>query len=416
MAEDIDVALSLQDSDVEVGVIRRYAKRGHEATTFEYGDSWLAHPQRFELEPALPLQRGVFAPTTQNFLFGAFADSAPDSWGRRLMQRCERHDATQGARTLRTLSESDYLLGVSDESRLGALRFRKRSDQHFLASGTNGVAPLIQLGRLLAITERILRDADVDGDLEMIFAPGSSLGGARPKASILDQYGNLAIAKFPKETDDYSVERWEHIALLLAAQAGINVASTSLAVVAARPVLISRRFDRDGIRRIPFVSAMTMLEKSDGERGSYPDLVDVLSRTGSRPESDVHELYRRVVFNVLISNVDDHLRNHGFLHATAQGWSISPAYDINPVPADVKPRVLSTNINLDDATCDLNLVLDVADFFNLSPKQSKMIIREVAAVVMNWRDVAARVGAPPKEIQRMQSAFEHRDLELAARV
>jgi serine/threonine-protein kinase HipA len=265
----------------------------------------------------------------------------------------------------------------------------------------------------MGVTERILRDEETDEDLAMIFAPGSSLGGARPKASVIDQYGRLSIAKFPKETDDYSIELWEEVALRLAEQAGIRTPGHELVMVAGKSVLLSRRFDRQGEARIPFLSALSMMGLKDGERGSYPELVDVLTQHGAQTKQDAAELYRRMVFNVLISNVDDHLRNHGFLWAGQGGWVLSPVYDLNPTPTDVRPRILTTNIDLDEGTCDLDLVQSVAELFGLGLKPAREIIAEVGQATAAWRDVAAAVGARPAEIRRMESAFEHLDSQRA---
>ena len=272
---------------------------------------------------------------------------------------------------------------------------------------------LIALGRLLRITERILRDEETDEDLRLIFAPGSSLGGARPKASVIDRHGRLSIAKFPKEADDYCMETWEEIALRLAGQAGIATPTHDLIDVAGKKVMLSRRFDRRGAIRIPFLSAMAMMGARDGERGSYPEIVDVLVEHGARGKTDAHALYRRVVFNVLISNVDDHLRNHGFLWLGRTGWSLSPAYDLNPVPTDLEPRVLTTNIDLEEGTCSLDLLEAVSEYFALTLAQARPIIKEVAAVTAAWRDTAKAVGVRAAEIDRMASAFEHDDLKRA---
>jgi len=319
-------------------------------------------------------------------------------------------------RRVRTLGELDYLLGVADETRLGALRFRWSGDDEFQAPVPAGVPALIELGRLLQITERILRDEETDEDLQLIFAPGSSLGGARPKASVIDQYGHLSIAKFPKETDEYSIETWEEIALRLAERAGISTPRHILLQVAGKPVVLSRRFDRAGSIRIPFLSAMSMTGSRDGQRGSYPELVDALTQHGAKARADAAQLYRRVTFNVLVSNVDDHLRNHGFLWAGRDGWVLSPAYDLNPTPTDVKARILTTNIDLDEGTCSVGLLENAAEFFGLSLKQARATIREVAEVTRMWQAVAQEVGARRAEIARMASAFEHDDLGAALRL
>jgi len=409
---DVEVHIALGEATLRVGTLYAPERGGDRApVVFEYHPDWLGHDTAFSLEPALHLGRGVFAPAAG--LFGSIGDSAPDTWGRRLMQRAERRAAEREARTPRTQTELDYLLGVSDRARLGALRFRRAGEESFLAGEGAGVPGLVDLGKLLAVTERIARDEESEEDLRMIFAPGSSLGGARPKASVLDQQGALSIAKFAKETDDYPIELWEGVALDLARQAGITVADHAVLEVAGKPVLISRRFDRDGERRIPFLSALSMMGLKDGERASYPELVDVLTRNGAKAASDAIELYRRMIFNILISNVDDHGRNHGFLWQDQAGWVLSPAYDLNPVPTELKARILSTNISLDDATCDIGLALSVAEYFGLKSANATEIVRQVAAVTQGWRAVAERAGARAFEIKRMISAFEHGDLTKA---
>lgn len=410
---DFEVHIDLNGRTRPIGLARSNRGRGRETVIFEYDGDWLEDPGRFSLEPALALGRGTFAPPAGLTIFGSIGDSAPDTWGRRLMQRAERRLAEREGRAVRTLLESDYLLGVADETRLGALRFRRAEDATFQAPTRAGVPALIELGRLLRVTERILRDEDTDEDLQHIFAPGTSLGGARPKASVIDRPGHLSIAKFPKETDDYSMETWEEIALRLAGRAGIATPTHGLIDVADKKVLLSRRFDRRGAIRIPFLSAMAMLGARDGERGSYPEIVDVLAHHGARGKADAHALYRRVVFNVLISNVDDHLRNHGFLWVGKTGWLLSPAYDLNPVPTDLKARVLTTNIDLDEGTCSLDLLEAASEFFALTLAQARSVIKEVARVTAAWRDTARVVDVRPAEIDRMASAFEHDDLRRA---
>lgn len=404
---DFEVHLSLDGETQRIGSARSNRVRGKETVVFEYDDEWLKYADRFELEPDLPLTRGGFAPSLGKTIHGSLGDSAPDTWGRRLMQRAERRQAEKEGRAVRTLMESDYLLGVSDETRLGALRFRRIGGEAFLAETPHGIRALVDLGRLLQCTERILRDEETDDDLQMIFAPGSSLGGARPKASVIDQQGRLSIAKFPKETDEYSIETWEEIALRLAERAGIVTAHHELLQVAGRAVLLSRRFDRADGRRVPFLSAMALLGMKDGQIGSYPEIVDVLARHGGQAKKDAHALYRRVAFNVLVSNVDDHLRNHGFLRIDKSGWTLSPAYDLNPVPADLKARMLSTNINLEESTCSIDLLEASADYFALSLAEARSILKQVAVATSSWRTVAIEVGASSKETHRMASAFEH---------
>ena len=410
---DFEVHIDLHGRTRPVGLARSNRVRGAEIILFEYDGAWLEDPDRFSLEPALSLTRGHFAPPAGLATFGSIGDSAPDTCGRRLMQRAERRLAAREGRAVRTLAQSDYLLGVADETRLGSLRFRRLGEETFQAPTRVGVPALIELARLLQITERILRDEETYEDLQLIFAPGSSLGGARPKASVIDQHGRLAIAKFPKETDDYSMETWEEIALRLADQAGIATPRHELVDVAGKAVLLSQRFDRNGAIRIPFLSAMAMMGARDGERGSYPEMVDALAEHGAQGKKDAQALYRRVVFHVLISNVDDHLRNHGFLWRGKAGWSLSPAYDLNPTPFDLKARVLTTNIDLDEGTCSLDLLEKASAYFALTLAQARSIIKEVATVTATWRDTAKAVRARPAEINRMASAFEHDDLERA---
>jgi serine/threonine-protein kinase HipA len=410
---DFEVHIDLGGHTRPVGLARSNRARGTETILFEYNDAWLADAERFSLEPALTLTRGSFAPPAGLATFGSIGDSAPDTWGRRLMQRAERRLAKHEGRTVRTLVESDYLLGVADETRLGALRFRWVGADIFQAPMRVGVPALIELGRLLQITERILRDEETDEDLQLIFAPGSSLGGARPKASVVDQHGHLSIAKFPKETDDYSVETWEEIALRLASEAGIATPQHKLIEVTGKKVMLSRRFDRAGAIRIPFLSAMAMMGAKDGERGSYPEIVDAIAEHGAQGKTDAHGLYRRVVFSVMISNVDDHLRNHGFLWLGKAGWSLSPAYDLNPMPIDLKARVLTTNIDLDEGTCSLDLLEAAAEYFALTLPQARAIIKEVATITTRWRATARSVGARSTEIDRMATAFEHDDAKRA---
>lgn len=413
---DVEVHIDLEGQVRPLGILHRQVSRRGETVTFEYDETWLGDANRFSIEPALTLTAGAFPPQAGQPIFGSIGDSAPDTWGRRLMQRAERRLAEREGRQVRTLGELHYLLGVADETRLGALRFRWRGEEVFQSPVHDGVPALIELGRLLQITERMERDEETDDDLQLIFAPGASLGGARPKASVIDHHGHLSIAKFPKESDDYSIETWEEIALRLAEQAGIQTPEHALLQVSGKPVLLSRRFDRDNGWRIPFLSAMSMTGSRDGERGSYPELVDALTAHGAQAKEDALQLYRRVVFNVLVSNVDDHLRNHGFLWSGQGGWILSPAYDLNPTPVDVKARILTTNIDLDEGTCSVELLQETAEYFGFGTRRAGTIIREVAEVTRTWRAVAAEVGAKRAEITRMASAFEHEDLQAALKL
>ena len=391
------------------------ARGGKESASFEYDKSWLENRLRFSLEPALQLGAGPYHTANDVPMFGAIGDSAPDLWGRALMRRVERRRADREKQTPRTLFELDYLLQVDDQTRAGALRFKSEEAGPFLReSAAERVPPLVELPKLLAASERVIDENETDEDLRLLIAPGSSLGGARPKASVCEKNGGLAIAKFPRKDDDISTVLWESVALQLAAKAGIEVPQGRVEKIAKKPVLIVDRFDRAGTRRIPFLSAMSMLAAKDNETRSYLELADALRRYGAAPKGDLEALWRRIVFNILISNTDDHLRNHGFLYSGADGWRLSPAYDLNPVPTDVKPRVLTTAINEADGTASLDLALSVAGYFDLDDGKALKIANEVGRAVKRWRAVAARMGIKDAEIDRLASAFEHKDLESAA--
>ena len=282
----------------------------------------------------------------------------------------------------------------------------------FLASQTN-IPPLIRLAELLGAAMRVDADDASDEDLKLLLAPGSSLGGARPKASIIDRDGHLAIAKFPKHDDEIAVSPWEATALSLAAKAGITTTEWRLENVAKREVLLLRRFDRRGGQRIPFLSAMSMLDAADGDQHSYLEIADAIRQYGASAEEDCAQLWRRVVFNILISNTDDHLRNHGFLYDPAGGWRSRSAYDLNRVPADIKPRILTTAIDEEDGTASLEVALETASHYKLKTNTARTIIREVGAAVVTWRDEAAALSISKNAIERMASAFEHDDLKHA---
>ncbi len=307
-----------------VGRLWGHTRKNRQTATFEYDQAWLAHPERFALEPALTLGPGPFHTPSEKPLFGAIGDSAPDRWGRALMRRAERRRAERAGETPRSLWEIDYLLGVDDEARQGALRFAEREAGPFLARAATTIPPLVELPRLLSAAEHVANDSDSDEDLRLLLAPGSSLGGARPKASVRDRDGRLAVAKFPRQGDEIDTVRWEALALTLAAKAGIAVPTWRVEDVAGNAVLLLRRFDRgDGVR-LPFLSAMSMLGANDKEMRSYLEFVDALRQHGSAPKEDMRALWRRIVFSVLISNTDDHLRNHGFLYTSPDGWRPRP--------------------------------------------------------------------------------------------
>lgn len=397
-----------------VGRLWARARKDKESATFEYDETWLEHKERFSLEPALRLGPGPFHTAADVPMFGAIGDSAPDRWGRALMRRMERRLAERERRAPRTLQEMDFLLLVDDEARLGALRFTERDGGPFLReAGAKRIPPVVELPKLLAAAQRVIDEKETDEDLRLLLAPGSSLGGARPKASVREKNGSLAIAKFPRRDDDYNTVLWESVALTLAEKAGIEVANGRVEKIGKKPVLIVQRFDRTAAARVPFLSAMSMLGARDNQQRSYLEMADALRRYGTSAKRDLEALWRRIVFNILISNTDDHLRNHGFLYAGTDGWQLSPAYDLNPVPTDVTPRILTTAINEDDGAASLELAMSVAAYFDVDAARAKKIAKEVAQAVAKWRTAAAKAGVKDAEINRMASAFEHTDLKKA---
>lgn len=414
MIQEVYVYADLNGTPQLVGRLFARVRSGRESATFEYDDHWLAHSERYALEPALQLGTGSFHTGADRALFGAIGDSAPDRWGRQLMRRAERRCAAEAGETPRTLFEIDFLLKVSDETRIGGLRFAREEGGPFLAGADSPpVPPLVDLPRLLSATERFLDDDADDEDLRLLVAPGSSLGGARPKASVREKDGQLAIAKFPHKDDDWNAVLWECLALELAGHAGINAASFRPEKVAGKDVMLVTRFDRAGATRIPFLSAMSMVGARDNEMRSYLEIADAIRQHGAQAADDLAELWRRIVFTILISNVDDHMRNHGFLYTGDRGWALSPAYDLNPVPTDVKPRVLHTAIDEEDTTASLPLALSVAEYFDLEETEAQAIAAEVGQAVSRWRQLADGFGISGAEIQRMESAFEHADLQAA---
>lgn len=404
MDRPLFIYVDLEGTPHRVGRLWARSRGAKESATFEYDGAWLANPLRFALDPALTLGKGPHHTEAGRSIFGAIGDSAPDRWGRVLIQREERRKAREEKRTPRTLLEIDYLLGVGDLARQGALRFAAQEGGPFLAAGAP-IPPLLQLPALLGAALRLSEDdGGSDDDLRLLLAPGSSLGGARPKASVVDKDGQLAIAKFPQHGDLIRVPLWEAVALRLAASAGITTSEWWTEKVADRDVLLLRRFDRRGAVRIPFLSAMSLLNVTDNEPHSYMEIADALRQYGAKADEDCAQLWRRIVFSIMISNTDDHLRNHGFLYETT-GWRLSPAYDLNPVPVDIKPRILTTMIDEADGTASLDLAYEVAAHFGVKPTEAKKIVDEVSTAVARWREIAATIGLTNKEIERMASAF-----------
>jgi serine/threonine-protein kinase HipA len=408
MERELEVWIDLAGTPVRVGRLFVRAKANRETSSFAYDPSWLKHPARFALGPSLMLAEGQFH--SDRPLFQAFTDAAPDSWGQRLLRKHERNDAKTNRRTPRTILQADYMLGVSDETRMGALRFKEVGGTHFLSAGAEEVPPLIEIGRLLNAAARFDKGSETPQDLALVLAPGTSLGGARPKATVRDKDGALLMAKFPKAGDDWPVILWEAATLDLAAKAGIDVASGRLEKVARKPVLLLRRFDRAGVARVPFLSAMTALDAQDHEnrQRSYLEIADFIRVEGAATPADLAQLWRRMMFNVLVSNTDDHLRNHGFLRAE-KGWRLAPAYDMNPTPTDVKPRIHALALDETDPTAAAETLLAIAPRFGLTSAAAREIAAEVGASVSGWASVAKAVGLKAGDIKRMESAFEHED-------
>ncbi len=408
---ELSVHVDLKRQAILVGRLWMSERAGKESATFAYDAGWLKHPQKFALAPSLMLSAGKFH--SADGLFSAFSDPAPDRWGRKLMRHFELESARAQGRGARTLLGSDFLAGVNDEIRLGALRFKRPGEDKFLAYTDRPVPPLIELGDLLSATDRIEKGKPRKKDVELVLAPGGSLGGTRPKATIRDR-GRLHIAKFPWARDEWPVIQWEAVVLNLAENAGIAVPPYRMVRIGAKPVLLMDRFDREpGDIRIPFMSAMTALDAQDhSEDRSYLEILDVIRQTGAFPAEDARQLWRRMAFNVLVSNTDDHLRNHGFLWA-GQGWRLSPAYDMNPAPPHVAPRIHVLALNELDHTSSIDTVMSVSKGFGLSIAEARTIVGEVAGAVSAWRTVAAAQKISKGDIEFMAGAFEHADLREA---
>ncbi|MGL5929342.1 MAG: type II toxin-antitoxin system HipA family toxin [Dermatophilaceae bacterium] len=409
----MEVWVSIGGIDVRAGTLYPHRRRGGstESASFTSTDEYIANPRAYSLEPVLPLEAGAHRSTVGHSMFGAFGDCAPDRWGRTLVKRREAAQARAEGREPRGLGEVDYLLGVRDDLRQGALRFR-RGDGPFEATEDHGVPALTDLLELLTLAARAEADSADLPDLQRLIRVGSSLGGARPKAHVRGAAGNLAIAKFPSAAHDtWNVMAWEKVALELAARAGINVAASTLLNLAGRNTLVVDRFDRtrdaDGgpAGRIGYVSAMTMLQSTDGRQGSYLEIAEAIETRSSHATADLRQLWRRIVFSILISNTDDHLRNHGFLHQGGDTWRLSPAFDVNPNP-EPGTKHLTTAIDLGDDTASISLALAVADYFRLSAQAADDIVAQVRTAVSDWAPVARRYGLSSQEITAMSWAFD----------
>lgn len=394
----------------KLGTLSVETVRGRETFSFAFDEARLREGGDVALvDPDLSLFAGRQFPARTNF--GFFLDSCPDRWGRRLIRRREALRAAAEGRAPRRLRETDFLLGVYDRTRLGALRFKAAPDGPFLDDDALlPTPPWATLRRLEAAARRLSSDEDAPASdeerwLSLLLAPGSSLGGARPKANVLAPDGSLWIAKFPAKSDEADVGAWEGVAAALARAAGVRAAeSRTERLSRGGTTFLSRRFDRDGAARVHFASAMTMLGASDGESGerSYLDIADFLACRGEAPAEDLPELWRRIVLSIAIGNTDDHLRNHGFLLG-ARGWRLAPAFDLNPNPAT--QGALSLCIDRDDATADYAVALRVARDFRLSPREADAALARVREAVAPWRSVAASFGIPARQIESYRTAF-----------
>lgn len=388
------------DEPLFMGVLHSDRLKGKEIFSFEYGKYWLQNGPSQLLDPSLQLYSGLHYLTEEQGNFGMFLDSSPDRWGRILMRRREAALSRAEDREEQKLFETDYLLGVYDEHRMGALRFKLEEDGPFLNDNMNMASPpWSSLRELEQISLRLEEDNVIEDPeylkwLNMLIAPGASLGGARPKASIVDHEGGLWIAKFPSRNDQGDIGGWEIVTYELAIKAGIHMAESKAQKFSSDYyTFLTKRFDRGAHgERIHFASAMTMLEYTDGQDhsdgASYLELVEFIQKYGANVASDLEQLWRRIVFSICVTNTDDHLRNHGFI-LTDEGWLLSPAYDINPVETGTG---LKLNISDEDNSLDVSLAMEVSEFFRLSEKKATEIMREVQVAVSCWKEVATTYG------------------------
>jgi serine/threonine-protein kinase HipA len=403
----IAVYVAIGETNLFAGRLYPHPRRGVESASFVYHDRYLADPDAYALDPALPLVTGTLQTPVGRALFGAFSDCAPDRWGRTLIRRAEMARARLAGTAPRSMSEMDVLLGVRDDLRQGALRFRDGEEGPYLAAEDSGVPVLTDLPRLLDIAEHAESDTAGYEDLKRLLRAGSSLGGARPKAHVIDGAGHIAIAKFPSASSDvWNVMAWEKVALDLARDAGIKVPDSQLIRVGDRNVLIVDRFDRQGTTRIGYASAMTMLEAGDGDQRSYLEIAEVIEERSTAATADLRQLWRRIAFSILISNTDDHLRNHGFLHERAESWVLSPAFDLNPNP-EPGPKELSTAIDFSDTHASVDTLMGAAEYFRLNVREATDVLAQVTRAVGRWRAVAASHGLQQGDIDAMEPAFEH---------
>ncbi|MFO7723413.1 MAG: HipA domain-containing protein [Bacteroidales bacterium] len=402
-------------SDRLIGELKVQRVRSKEIFAFEYSHEWLKDPGCQLLDPDLQLYGGRQYVQEPKPNFGIFLDSSPDRWGRMLMRRRESMLARQEGRAPGLLLESDYLLGVYDKYRMGGIRYKTDEDSEYLNSQVGPAVPPWSSLQDLEYASQVIEHEDIEGEkettckwLNMLIAPGSSLGGARPKSGVYDKEQQQWIAKFPSVNDEFDIGSWEMVLNHLAEKSGITVPEARIMRLSGRyHTYLSKRFDRtaDG-ERIHLASAMTMLGRLDGDHASegisYLDLAGFIMRNSPNPNQDLIQLWRRIVFNILVSNTDDHLRNHAFIF-NQSGWSLSPAFDMNPNPWG---GGLSLNISEDDNTQDIELAMSVAKYFQLPGKEASKIAQEIHLAVRQWSKVALHIQIPVAEIERMRGAFK----------
>ena len=392
-----------------LGTVHVTRTKGREFYSFEYDEKWLAKESML-LDPDLQWYRGRQYIADDKQIFGMLSDSSPDRWGRRLMNRREEIRAKNNGEKPVKLLESDYLLGVFDESRMGGLRFKTELEGEYLSNDSAfATPPWTSLRELEQAAIKFEKDDFSDDDkwLRQLLAPGSSLGGARPKASVLAPDGSMWIAKFPSKHDDFDSGAWEMVVHELAVMCGISVPEAKAEEFSTLgTTFLVKRFDRTDKGRIHFSSAMTMLGKSDGadatDGSSYLEMVSFLKANGAKPKDDIIQLWKRIVFGMAVSNTDDHFRNHGFL-LTESGWVLSPMYDVNP---DIFGEYLSLNVDTDNSMIDLNLAIEASKYYGIMKKDAVILADEIIHTVDdNWRALAGRYGISRSETERMSPAF-----------
>ncbi|WP_303323206.1 type II toxin-antitoxin system HipA family toxin [uncultured Duncaniella sp.] len=392
------------DAPAIVGELSFDSVRGNETYSFSYDKEWLAKYGDVFLSEDLQNFPGVQYTRPERDIFSCFSDALPDRWGRTLLNRREQIAAADEKRPVKRLTSFDYLMGIDDATRMGGLRFAKTKGGEFINVDQNlRVPPLASVRELIHAAHEIEESEEkqqlpAKKWLVQLLHPGTSLGGARPKATVVDEEGKLTVAKFPSRKDDYDVALWEHFCHVMGRKAGLNVAETRIINGENHHVLLSKRFDRnDEGKRIHFASALTLLGLEDGDNAStgfgYPDIVDFIIRHGSNVEQNLEELYRRVVFYIIVGNSDDHFRNHGFL-LSRKGWELSPAYDINPTLQENQSLLINRSTN----ESDLNILLMSADDYMLSKDKAEKILSEVEVAMKSWQTEARRLGIPQRDI------------------